>query len=351
MRREPLMQKIKSPLNPAAAQNITAKCHKAIGITDLAVIIWLALSVCAVKLPVSAQGSVPPLPKQPATSVQSAESEPSDDAASLLIGAGDLLKVSVLGAPESDQEVRVGADGNVDCNFIGPVHLAGLSIHQAQSLIAKKLADGGFYTDPQVAVFEKEYATQGVSVLGEVVKPGVYPMLGSRRLFDALSLAGGTTAKAGKVITITHRNRIEEPITITRSSDPSASGQENVPILPGDTIVVAKAGIVYVVGDVRMPAGVVMENGHMTVLQALSMAQGTNPNAALNKAVVIRNSPTGRQQIPLQLKKILAGKAPDVQVQAEDILFIPNSGAKSAGKRSLEAALQAVIGVAIYHPF
>src|SRR5262249_20237737 len=124
----------------------------------------------------------------------------------LAIDGGDLLKVSVFGAPESDQEVRVDPEGNVTLNFIGKIHLAGLTTTEAQAVIAKKLSDGGFFNNPQVTVFAKEYATQGVSVLGEVQKPGVYPLLGSRRLFDVLSMAGGTTQKAGQIVSVTHRD-------------------------------------------------------------------------------------------------------------------------------------------------
>ena len=269
-----------------------------------------------------------------------------------VIGAGDLLKVGVLGAPESDQEVRVDADGNVALNFIGSVHLAGLTPEQAQAIITKKFVAGGFFTDPQVSVFAKEYATQGVSVLGEVQKPNVYPLLGSRRLFDVLSLAGGTTPKAGQVITITHRDHSRELRTVLLSNDPAKSAEANVEIFPGDTVVVSKAGIVYVVGDVHKPSGVVMENGtQMTVLQAIAMAEGTNPTAALNAARLIRKTPTGPQEMPLELKKILAAKSPDIHLQAEDIIFVPNNAAKTAGKRGLEAIIQAATGLAIYHPY
>ena len=269
-----------------------------------------------------------------------------------VIGAGDLLKVGVLGAPESDQEVRVDADGNVALNFIGSVHVAGLTPEQAQAIITKKLVAGGFFTDPQVSVFAKEYATQGVSVLGEVQKPNVYPLLGSRRLFDVLSVAGGTTPKAGQVITITHRDHPRELRTVLLSNDPAKSAEANVEVFPGDTIVVSKAGIVYVVGDVHKPSGVVMENGtQMTVLQAIAMAEGTNPTAALNAARLIRKTPTGPQEMPLELKKILAAKSPDIHLQAEDIIFVPNNAAKTAGKRGLEAIIQAATGLAIYHPY
>lgn len=267
----------------------------------------------------------------------------------LLIGSGDLLKVSVLGVPESDQEVRVGEDGDISLNFVGSVHVAGLTTTAAQELIAKKLVAGGFFTQPQVSVFAKEYATQGVSVLGEVQKPGVYPLLGSRRLFDVLSLAGGTSQKAGKVVSITHRDHPESPLSVMLSNDANESAKNNIEVFAGDTVLVSRAGVVYVVGDVHKPSGVMMDNGSdMTVLQAIAMAEGTNPTAALNKAKLIRRTPNGPQELPLALKDMLASKSPDVHLQSEDIIFVPNSAAKSATKRSLEAIIQTATGLAIY---
>ena len=265
-----------------------------------------------------------------------------------LIGVGDLIKVSVFGAPESDQEMRVAADGNVSLNFIGVVKIAGLSTYEAQESIARKLKSANYFADPQVSVFVKEYATQGVSVLGEVQKPGVYPILGSRRLFDILSLAGGTTARAGKVVSITHRESPQAPILLSLDSSPTPTGQNNVEILPGDTVLVSKAGVVYVVGDVQKPSGVVMENGSLTVLQALAVAEGPKSTASLNKARLIRKTTDGHQDIPLQLSEMLSAKTPDLQLQAEDIIFVPSSAAKSAGRRSLEAILQTATGLAIY---
>ena len=294
-----------------------------------------------------------PADTSPGSTLADSAGTPSEKTPTVLaIGAGDLLKVSILGAPESDQEVRVGGDGTFFLNFIGAVHVAGLSTEQAQATISKKLVAGGFFTEPQVSVFAKEYATQGVSVLGEVLKPSVYPLLGPRTLFDVLSLAGGTTPKAGQVITITHRDHPRELRTVSLSNDPAKSAEANIEIFPGDTVVVSKAGIVYVVGEVRKPSGVVMENGtQMTVLQAIAMAEGTSPNAALNKSKLIRKTPNGPQETPLELKKILAAKSPDIHLQADDIIFVPNSSAKSAGKRGLEAIVQMATGLAVYHPY
>jgi polysaccharide biosynthesis/export protein len=293
------------------------------------------------------QSTPSPLPVVPASETTSPSATP--NASAIVIGNGDLLKISVFGAPESDQEVRVDPDGNISLNFIGAVHVAGLSSNAAQDLIAKKLKDGAFFAQPQVSVFTKEYATQGVSVLGEVLKPGVYPLLGSRRLFDVLSLAGGTSPKAGRIVSISHREHPEVQRSVLLSNDATESVKSNIEIFPGDTVMVSRAGVVYVVGDVHKPSGVIMDNGtDMTVLQAIAMAEGTNPTASLNKAKLIRRTPTGPQESPLLLRDMLSSKTPDVRLQAEDIIFVPNSAAKSATRRSLEAIIQTATGVAIY---
>jgi polysaccharide export outer membrane protein len=188
-------------------------------------------------------------------------------------------------------------------------------------------------------------------VLGEVQRPGIYQMLGSRTLLDAISVAGGSTPKAGKVVTITHREQPSSPETVSLSNSAGDTGSNNVQLRPGDIIVISKAGIVYVVGAVRQPTGIVLENPSLTVLQAIAMAQGTDPTAALNGAKLIRKSSTQPTEIPIPLKRILAGKSPDVRVQADDIVFIPSSAAKVAGRRGIEAILQAATGIAMYGKF
>lgn len=269
-----------------------------------------------------------------------------------LIDAGDLIKISVFGVPEFDQEVRVSAAGNITLPLIDDVHVAGLSTDQARELLQNTLIEKGFMRHPQVSVIEKEYTTQGVSVLGEVMKPGVYPLLGSRRLFDVISMAGGTTPKAGDTVVVTHRDRPDQPVNISLSYDAAKSVETNVAVKPGDTIVVSKAGIVYVIGDVHKPAGFVMENGNnLTVLQAIAMAEGANPTASLNHAKLIRKTPSGQQEMPIELKKILSSSAPDMKLEADDILFVPSSTAKNLARRGLESIVQVATGVAIYRPF
>jgi polysaccharide export outer membrane protein len=277
--------------------------------------------------------------------------QPPIQSTGILIGSGDLLEVSVYGAPDFEKkETRVSDDGKIILPLIGAQHVQGLTVGQAQALIARQLAAGDFFNDPQVSLSIREYATQGVSVLGSVQKPGVYPMLGPHRLFDALSAAGGLTPQAGRIVTIMHRNAPDQPITISLGKEIQGSVEGNASIYPGDTIMVSKAGIIYVVGEVKKPGGFVIEHGDMSVLQSLAMAEGANPNAALDSAKLIRTVDGRKQEYPIQLKKILTQKAPDMKLQADDILFIPTSLGKSTARRTMEAILQTATGIAIYHP-
>jgi len=287
-----------------------------------------------------------PTSPSPAQAAPSATSDtPAPD---LLIGAGDLLDVSLYGISDFKAEGRVDSRGEVSLPMVGSVAVGGVTVEQAEKLIKAKLVEAQLYNDPQVTVFVKEYASQGISVMGEVQKPGIYQLLGSKRLYDAISAAGGTTPKAGRYVLITRRGDPDHPVKVPLSSD-AKSMENNVPIGPGDTVFVSKAGLVYVVGDVKLPGGFVMENDkNITVLQAIALAQGIGPNPSLNKAKLIRNGPEGRKDIPLPLKQILASKAPDMELQADDIIFIPDSLSMSAAKRSAESIVSMATGIAIW---
>jgi len=286
---------------------------------------------------------------RPASETTPAATRGTSSPPDLLIGAGDLLEVSLYGMPDFKTDVRVNSGGEISLPMLGTVAVSGLSVEHAETLIARKLSEKGLFNDPHVTVFEKEYATQGISVLGEVQKPGIYPLLGSRKLFDAISVAGGTTPKAGRYALVTRRSDPQHPVQVPLLTGTPDAMQNNVVVEPGDTILVSKAGVVYVVGDVRMPGGFVMENGNdITVMKAIALAQGTNPNAALNATRLIRKTPEGPKDVPLDLKKILAAKAPDPQLQPDDVVFVPGSAGKSAAKRGAEAILQMATGIAIW---
>lgn len=286
------------------------------------------------------------------TRIQSDSDKPdhsTDNSATFRLGAGDLIEVKVFNVPELTSEMRITGDGNISLALVGSVHIADLTTPEAEHAIHDKLVDGGFLRNPQVTVFVKEFVTQGVSVLGEVNRPGIYPLLGARRMFDAISAAGGLTDKAGRVVTIARRDKPDEPLSITMDKNAAKSTASNVEIFPGDTILVSKAGVVYVVGEVGRPSGFIMDNNEsLTVLQAIALAQGLSRDARLKESKIIRKTPDGLKEVPFDLGKLLEGKQPDIAMQNEDILFIPRNGAKAAARRTMEAIIQTATGVAIY---
>jgi polysaccharide biosynthesis/export protein len=290
---------------------------------------------------------VPPsgAPTAPATDAIPATGKPAP--VDVPISAGDLLAVSVLGAPDYHYDVRVSSQGDISLPMVGSVKVAGLTTPQAEAAIAQVLEKRKYFNEPTVSVFVKEYTTSGTSVLGEVQHPGIYPLLGHRTLLDAISAAGGTTGRAGKTVTITHRDQPDKPETIPLESKDRES-MTNVRVLPGDTIFVSKAGVVYVVGDVKEPTGIILDNPHFTVLQAIAMAHGTNPTAKMGSAKLIRSVNGAPTEIPIPLDKILAAKSTDITLHADDIVFVPNSLAKTVTRRTADAAIQAATGIAIY---
>src|SRR5215831_16419270 len=125
---------------------------------------------------------------------------------SLLIGAGDEVEVAIYDAPDLSVHGRVSADGSISMPLIGNVPIAGLTSSQAEASIEERLLREKVLNNPQVSVFVKEYTGSGISVAGEVAKPGVYTALGPHRLFDILQAAGGLTERAANAVIISHRD-------------------------------------------------------------------------------------------------------------------------------------------------
>ena len=287
-----------------------------------------------------------PAPQPSAGETQQAVAPASGE---LRIGGGDLIEVSVYGVSDYKQEARVSDSGEVSLPLVGSVPVGGMTADEAQDTIAKALVSGGYFREPHVMVRLKEFASQGVSVMGEVVHPGVYPVMGTRRLYDLVSIAGGFSPKAGRQVTITHRDTPTEPQKVLINNDPAKSMESNVAVYPGDTIVVSRAGVIYVVGDVGRAGGFMMENSErMTVLEAVALAQGVNRTAALNAARIIRRNSGKPEEVKIPLKNIMAAKESDVELMPEDILFIPGSAAKGAAKRGLDSIVQVATSLAIF---
>jgi polysaccharide export outer membrane protein len=310
--------------------------------------------------PAEQTGSLPAVPvAQAAASASGASASPaitggdsikeqSDTAPVIKLGLGDLIEVSVYNVPELATKVRVSNSGDIYLPLIDYVHVEGLTMEEAQTVIEKRLTDGGFVRNPHVTIFVDDASSQGVTVIGEVAKPGIYPDVADHKLYEVVSEAGGFSQSASRKIAIIRRNQ-PDPIRVNLPRNLADDMTGNVEIMPGDTITVPRAPIIYVVGDVTRPAGLLVDNGSMSVLQALALAGGTNHTAKLSAARIIHRDSTGSlTETKIEIKKMLEAKAPDVTLQADDILFIPVSGAKVAASRSIEMAITMGTAIGIY---
>jgi polysaccharide biosynthesis/export protein len=266
----------------------------------------------------------------------------------LRIGPGDLIDMKVFGVQELGQEVRVTDQGDASINLIGSIHLAGQTAAEAQEMIARKFQEGNFVLNPHVSVMIREYGTQGVAVLGEVKNPGVYQVLGKRTLLDLISLAGGTTAYADSRATIKrHADGSMLAVLVTR--DARNSFMADVELQPGDKVMIPRAGIIYVLGDVGRAGGFLMhDDGRLTIVQALALAGGNTSTASMSNARLIRKTPNGFTDTTIALNKILKGKIADSQLQSDDILYVPNSAVKSAIYRTVPSIVSSASSAAIY---
>lgn len=280
-----------------------------------------------------------------------AQSQETAQAPQIEIGPGDMLSVQVFDTPELSMDtVRVSQNGQVSLPVLGTVDVAGLNTNQAARRIESVLRTRGIMVDPHVIVSVVEYATQGATLLGEVRTPGVYPTFGGRRLLDVIALAGGVLPSAGKIVTIAHRSDPQHPVDIPLVQTAQSLGsQQNPIILPGDTVVVARAGIIYILGDVGKPGGFLIDNNErVSLIQVLTLAGGWQKDAALSKVRLIRKVPEGHKELMLNLKQVLNGKQADVSVEDGDILYIPTSLGKTIGYEGMQAAVTAAQTAIVY---
>ena len=323
---------------------------------------------------------LPPTPSAAIQGIQSASGTSEATAQGALgrnyvIGPEDVLEIDVFNVPELSTKkeggtgggVRVANDGSIMLPLLGRVQAAGLTAQQLTERLEAKWGET-YLQNPQVTVFVKEFQAKPVSVIGAVERPGLYYLTGQRNLIEVLSMAGGLAKRGGTAAGRT--------VMVTRKGDfkqlPSAEGlralasdrieinlqkllyaQEpalNIEILPLDTVSVSRADVVYVVGAVKKAGGFVLgDRERVTVLQALAMAEGLEGTAARGSARIIRRGKdASKTEIPVNLGKILKGQSTDVELAANDILFVPESGGKVAGKRGVDVAIGTISGLLIY---
>ncbi len=269
---------------------------------------------------------------------------------SVTIRGGDLLSVQVFREDQLSTKVRVRDGGSVLLPLIGSVAVAGLPPAEAAARIADAYLTGHFLTHPEVTLLIEESALQQVAVLGEVGRPGTVALSSPRSLIDVLSEAGGLLKSADHHVTI--RRPDEAPITVLVGNQAaSVLNTADVLVRPGDTVLVPRAGIVYVLGDVGRPGGYLMEDdSRLSVLQALALAGGTTKTAAEGEARLIRGAAGNGTEIPLHLKAVQKGKAPDLSLENDDILYVPFSFGKNLalGAASVAASASSAVIYAAY---
>ena len=285
-----------------------------------------------------------------------------------LIGGGDLLGVEVFDVPELSRDVRVNETGYISLPLMpSKVRAAGLTPYQLQDKLAELLQTNGLVSTPEVTISVKEQHSQPITVIGAVKTPMVIQALRKTTLLQALSQAGGIADDAGSTVIVTRPGpdadasadvpEVAAPsagqIFTIKLSDILESGDSrfNIPLIGGDVVSVPRAGIIYVVGAVARPGGFLLQNDleRMTMLKMLSLAGGTTNTAKMKNAVILRKNPdTGkRDQVPVDLNKVMHLKSEDVQLQANDILFVPDSNGLKALHRAGDVALTLTTGVGI----
>jgi polysaccharide export outer membrane protein len=261
------------------------------------------------------------------------------------IGVGDLVEVRVFDTPELSTKIRVAANGSIDLPAAGATQVAGMTPQQASEAIEKHLRDAQIMKDPHVTVFVTDYATQSVSVLGEVKLPGNYLLLGSHSLYSALSAAGGTTQTAGSTIVITHQADPTHPETIQVNSANYSQAQRLTEIKAGDTVFVSRDERIYVIGDVFHPGEFPIQSGQkLSILAAVALAQGTNPTAAVSRASILRKTDTGQTVIPVDLKRVAENHAENQYLLPNDVLVIPRDRKRAFWDATLPGLTGAVAG-------
>jgi polysaccharide export outer membrane protein len=265
------------------------------------------------------------------------------------VGPDDLLALSVYDSPELTRTVRVDADGNIRLPMLKqPIQVRGMVPSQLEAAIAESLTKGNVLVDPIVTVTIVEYQSRPVNVVGAVKNPLVFQATRPIPLLDAIARAGGMREDAGSDIVVSKEvvrdgkpARITQTIPVRKLID-NADPALNVLLHGGEEVLVPEALKIYVVGNVKKPGAYPVKNDEeTTILQLLALSEGLTPYSA-KVAYVYRRSPGGsKTEVPVPLAKIMKRQSPDVPLQANDILYIPDNN----GKRLTAETLDRIAGL------
>jgi polysaccharide biosynthesis/export protein len=267
----------------------------------------------------------------------------------LLIGPGDVLHLLVYDTPEMEQRAKVTDAGNVPFSFLGSVPVSGMTPEQASHEIEHRLVAAGVMLHPQVTIRVELYATQNASVMGQVQKPGVYEIDTPRKVVDVLALAGGLTDLADRHITIQRFGPEKKKVEYYFSNSAATALSKDPLVYPGDAVIVPKAAVVYVLGDVAKPGGypISTNDSRMTVLQAIALAGYANHTAAVGKSKLVRENDGRVEEINLEVGAMQKGKKPDVALLPDDVVYVPFSFVRNVGING-QGILASVASAAVY---
>jgi polysaccharide biosynthesis/export protein len=256
------------------------------------------------------------------------------------IRPGDIVEVQVFDAPEYSVNMPVSPAGEIAIPYAGLFHIEGMTSIEAAPAIARLFVQQQILRDPHVIVTTQQFG-YNVTVMGEVRSPGIYPLAGKKRLIDMLTQAGGVSDRAGHVIDIFPVGSMKNPQTVLW--DPTLRENDNaeLEIKTGETILVSRCGVVYVGGNVTRPGAFPLcDSNHTTLSEVIALAQGTKPSSWAQRTLLLRTAEGGTRVVQkVKLDDVLRGRAVDITMQPDDILFIPPSVLKAASKTALTAAV------------
>jgi len=270
------------------------------------------------------------------------------------IGPDDLIEISVFEVPDLTTTARVSATGVISMPLIGAVDAVGMTTREVGAAIEEALKLK-YLNDPHVTVFVREYAAQPVSVIGSVKVPGIYQMKGQKSLLDMLAMAQGLDINAGKTIQVMRRvnsDSLERQTISISTQDLFEDGKTefDIAIQAGDVINVLTAGSIFLVGEVLKPGEYVLRQGRdIKASQAVSLGGGFSKEAKRDKCLIIRLHRDGtKEEIPVNITKILDGSLEDVELSPNDILFVPANKVKAGLMRALDTTIFTLSGRVIY---
>jgi polysaccharide biosynthesis/export protein len=256
------------------------------------------------------------------------------------IRPGDIVEIQVFGAPEYSVRMPVSPQGLIAIPYAGLFHIEGMTSIEASQAVAQLFVEKQILRDPRVIVTAQQFG-YNVTVMGEVRLPGIYALAGQKRLIDLLTEAGGITNSAGHLIEIFPSGSMKNPTTVLW--DPTLRENDNADLVikTGETILVSRCGVVYVGGNVGRPGAFPLcESNHTTLSQVIALAQGTRPSSWAQRTLLLRSSTDGTRVVQkIKLDAVLRGQQVDITMQPDDIVFVPPSVLKAAGKTALTSAI------------